>query len=647
MLIGTAGHIDHGKTSVLKALTGQEGDRLPQEKQQGITLDLGYAYWPLEDGQVLGFIDVPGHERLIHNMLAGATGIDLGLLVIAANDGPMPQTREHLEVLELLGIRQLVIALNKMDAVSPERLEAAHQEIHALIGESRFSHAESPVFPLSARTGEGVAKLQKHLIRLAKNSGNRHGHSGAGFRLAIDRSFSLTGIGTLVTGTVHAGQVRTGDQLLLAPIGLAARVHGMRVQDRLADEGHVGQRCALVLRGDFGAKDLQRGFWLMDPALDLPVERFQAQLQIPARQKALRQQQLVHLHAGTDDIMARVSPLDDKEIQPGESGLAEIIPERPLRLLLADRFILRDASARRTVAGGQVLDIDPPRRHKRSPERLTLLKDLADAITKADPSAALEVVAKASPLGLDLRHFRLSWNLGLVEAERLWQTSGLRLFHSAKEDQGISKTHLEALKGQLLSTLAAEHERAPDMPGLEPNRLRRLLSPRLSSLIYDSLIQELLAQGRIQRSRHWLHLPQHQLSLSDEDKALFERIKPLLDAQPFNPPRVRDLAHSLQIPEYEMRRHCKRLARSGELYPVAKDHYFSTEAVAELAAIIRRFCEEEGTTRVAPMRDLLFAEGGGGRKIVVRILEFFDRIGYTRRLGDEHLLRAEVTEHPW
>lgn len=644
MLIGTVGHIDHGKTALLKALTGQEGDRLPQEKQQGITLDLGYAYLPLEDGQILGFIDVPGHERLIHNMLAGATGIDAALLVIAADDGPMPQTREHLEVLELLGIRQVVIALNKTDAVSPKRLEAAHQEIHALIGES---HAESPVFPLSARTGEGVTKLQKHLIRLAKSSANRYGRSGAGFRLAIDRSFILTGIGTLVTGTVHAGQVRTGDQLLLAPIGLAARVHGMRVQDRLADEGHVGQRCALVLRGDFSAKDLQRGFWLMDPALDLPVERFQAQLQIPARQQALRQQQLVHLHLGTEDVMARVSPLDDKEIQPGESGLAEIIPERPLHLLVADRFILRDASARHTVAGGQVLDIDPPRRHKRSLERLALLKGLADAITKADPAAALKVVAEASPLGLDLQHFRLSWNLGLAEAEHLWQASGLHLFRSAKEDRGISRVHLAALRERLLSTLAAEHERAPDMPGLEPNRLRRLLSPRLSSLIYDSLLQELLAQGRIQRNRQWLHLPEHSLSLSEEDKALFERIKPLLDAQPFNPPRVRDLAHSLQIPEYEMRRHCKRLARSGELYPIAKDHYFRAETVAELAAIIRRFCEEEGATRVAPMRDLLFAEGGGGRKIVVRILEFFDRIGYTRRLGDEHLLRAEVTEHPW
>ena len=647
MLIGTAGHIDHGKTSLLKALTGQDADRLPQEKQQGITLDLGYAYWPLDDGQVLGFIDVPGHERLLHNMLAGATGIDLGLLVIAADDGPMPQTREHLEILELLGIRQLVIALNKMDAVTPERLKAARQEIHALIAESRFSHAESPVFPLSARTGEGVARLQKHLFKLAKSSSGKQTRSGAGFRLAIDRSFSLTGIGTVVTGTIHSGQVRTGDQLRIAPLGLPARVQSLRVQDRPAESGQAGQRCALVLRGDFGHKDLRRGLWLIDSDLELPVERFQARVLVPKRQEALHQQQLVHLHSGTDDIMARVSPLSDREILPGESGLVEVILERPTQLLHGDHFILRDASARHTVAGGQVLDIDPPTRYKRSAKRLTLLGALAKAVANSDPAAALEALADASPLGLDLRHFRLSWNLGQTEAERLWQTSGLRLFRSTKEDQGITRDHLNALQQRLLATLTAEHERAPDMPGLEPNRLRRLLSPRLSSLIYDSLIEELLAQGRVQRSRHWLQLPEHRLSLSEEDRALFERVKPLLNTQPYNPPRVRDLADMLQVPEYEMRRHCKRLARAGELYPVAKDHYFTAETVAELAAIIRRFNEEAGGARVAAMRDLLFPEGGGGRKIVVRILEFFNRIGYTRRLGDDHLLRDGVTQVSW
>jgi selenocysteine-specific elongation factor len=270
MLIGTAGHIDHGKTTLVKALTGVDADRLPQEKARGITLDLGYACSPLADGSVLGFVDAPGHEKLIRNMLAGATAIDFVLLVIAADDGPMPQTREHLELLDLLGLTRGAIVLTKSDAVSSQRLAEAREQVNELLALTALSG--SPVFPVSGRTGEGVAALRAHLETVAATF--RPPPAGGRFRPAIDRCFSLTGVGTVVTGTAHAGTIALGETVTVSPPGLKARVRGLHVQDRHAASGEAGERCALALKGDFDKEDIARGMWLVDPTLAIPLSRF-------------------------------------------------------------------------------------------------------------------------------------------------------------------------------------------------------------------------------------------------------------------------------------------------------------------------------------------------------------------------------------
>lgn len=265
MLIGTAGHIDHGKTALVRALTGVDADRLPEEKARGITLDLGYAYVPLPDGTVLGFVDVPGHERLVHNMLAGATGIDFVLLVVAADDGPMPQTREHLEILDLLGLARGAVALNKTDLVDASRLAAATAEVEALLAGTGL--AGSPVFPVSARTGEGIEVLRRHLEAAVASTPARE--TRGRFRLAIDRSFTLAGAGTVVTGTVFSGVVRVGDRLTLSPAGTPVRVRSIHAQNRPADEGRAGERCALNLSG-VEREAVRRGEWVLDPALHAP-----------------------------------------------------------------------------------------------------------------------------------------------------------------------------------------------------------------------------------------------------------------------------------------------------------------------------------------------------------------------------------------
>ncbi len=641
MIIGTAGHIDHGKTTLVKALTGVDADRLPEEKARGITLDLGYAYASQADGSVLGFIDVPGHEKLIHNMLAGATGIDYVLLVVAADDGPMPQTREHLELLGLLGLDRGAVALTKCDTVDATRIIAARGEVEALLAGTPLQG--SPLFALSATTGDGVAELRDHLAATA--AGHTRRDAAGRFRLAIDRCFTLPGIGTVVTGTAFSGKVGAGDAAIIAPVGngsgsgYKARVKSLHVQDRPAQSGQAGDRCALAVSGGFEKKDIARGMWLVDPAIARPLTRFQAEIRVPATQAALKHWTPVHVHLGAADITGRVALLDCAEVGAGDTALAEIVLDRATLAVRGDRFVLRDASARHSVAGGRVLDCFPPSRHKRSPARLALLAALRDD----DPAVSLHLLVEQSVAGVDLGRFAANWNLTANAAAALWRNADLRVVTAGELQIGFAAVGWQMLGERLLAALATEHERAPDMIGVERDRLRRLTLPTLERAAFDELVAELLAAGRLAATRAWLHLPEHQASLAATDRELFGVLKPLLEAQPFAPPRVRDVGNASGTAEDVVRQLFRRVARAGELYPVAHDHYFTADAVAGLAAIVAGLNAEKGAARAADLRDRI----DGGRKVAIHILEFFDRIGYTRRVRDGHLLRGGGVIHAW
>ncbi len=623
MIIGTAGHIDHGKTTLVKALTGVDCDRLKEEKARGITLDLGYAYTPLPKGGTLGFIDVPGHEKLIHNMLAGATGIDFALLVIAADDGTMPQTREHLDIIELLGIRRGAVALTKIDGVSPERQTQAMAEIADLLAGTTL--AEAPLFPVAAVTGQGVATLRAHLDTMAAEIGERTRQGG--FRLAIDRCFTLSGAGTIVTGTAFSGAVKVGDQLLLSPPGKPVRVRSLRVQDAPAESGHAGQRIALALAGIEKA-EVERGMWLLAPPLHAPTHRLDATIRILPGQPPLKHWTQVHFHLGAEDVPARIALLGAEEIRPGSEHWAQITLERDIGALSGDRFILRDASARHTIGGGRVLDIFPPHRKKRSPERLAMLAALADD----NPATALQLATSQQAAGVELSAYAQNRNLDAAALHALAGNLGLRLVGST----AFSASNWQTLEERLLAALAAEHERAPDMPGVERDRLRRLTLPTLSRPAFDALLAAPLTEARIAQTNAWLHLPEHRVQMATTDRDLWQTLKPLLDATPYGPPRVRDVAKATGVPEDTVRALFKRVARIGEAYPVAHDHYFTATAVADLAKRVAAINARDGMARAAPLRD----EIGGGRKVAIHILEFFDRIGYTRRVRDTHVLRG-------
>jgi selenocysteine-specific elongation factor len=627
VIIGTAGHIDHGKTSLVKALTGVDADRLKEEKARGITLDLGYAYTPLPGGEVLGFIDVPGHEKLVHNMLAGATGIDFVLLVVAADDGPMPQTREHLSILDLLGLSRGAVALTKIDCVPEERVAQAQAEVESLLQGTALEG--SPIFPLSAVSGAGVDALRHHLEQAASSLAIRP--QAGNFRLAVDRCFTLAGTGTVVTGTVYSGTVRVGDQLLLSPAGIAVRVRGIHAQNRQSGIGKTGQRCALNLAGtDFDKQDVRRGDWIVAEAAHGPTQRLDVRLHLlGGAEKPLRHWSPVHFHLGAVDVMARVALLEHDKLEPGANGLAQIVLDRTIGALRGDRFIIRDQSASRTVGGGRVLDPFPPERKRRTPERLAVLA----ALERPTVQAVLQGMLEATPTGIDLHRFALSCNLSPADFEKLCCDVPMVVVDGTAFPIQV----WESLRQAVLERLAEAHEQTPDMLGPNANRLRRTAAPRLARAIFASLLATLRNEGRIMQSGPWLHLPEHRVTLAAGDQTIWHKVAPLLLDQAFQPPRVRDLANTLKVGETRMRQLLQQLAAMGEVYRVAHDHYFMPQAVEQLAAVARDIAagQPDGKITAALFRDRI----GTGRKLAIQILEFFDASAVTRRVGDAHHLR--------
>ncbi|MHB0992017.1 MAG: selenocysteine-specific translation elongation factor [Burkholderiales bacterium] len=628
MIIGTAGHIDHGKTSLVKALTGVDGDRLRQEKERGITIDLGYAYAPLPNGEVLGFVDVPGHQKFIHNMLAGITGIDFFLLAIAADDGIMPQTLEHVQILQLLGIHKGIVALTKVDRVADERLETVRREIGNLLADHNLS--SSDIFPVSSANGFGIDALRARLITEALALPDR---SAAGlFRLAIDRCFSLTGVGTIVTGTIFSGTVSEGDKLLLSPGGIPLRVRGLHVQNRPAPTGSTGQRCALNVTGpEFDKRAVQRGDWVLAESLHAPVTRLDVRLDmLPGSGKPLRHWSPIHVHLGAVTVTGHISILEGDRVAPGDSALAQLVLDKAVGALRGDRFIVRDASAVQTLAGGSVLDIYPPARGQRSAARLQALR----ALESATPEQALTGLLDDNLAGIDLHRFARNWNLDVSAANNLWIQLGLHTVGKSHLLWGFLPQAWTKLAKRITDTLAEEHIRAPDMPGIDRARLRRIAAPKLEPAIFMTVVEELLATDRIKTSGHWLHLPSHSVMLLAQEKKLWNSIRPLLSVSPNQPPRVRDIARALNVEENPVRGLLYRLAQSGELFQVAHDHFFTSSSIANLAAIARQLAEQD-QLNAATFRDHIEV----GRKLAIQILEFFDRIGYTRRIRDTHKLR--------
>ncbi len=628
MIIGTAGHIDHGKTALLKALTGQEGDRRREERLRGITIDLGYLYASLGESDLTGFIDVPGHERFVHNMLAGACGVDCVLLVIAADDGVMPQTREHLAIVELLGIRRALVALTKIDRVEAPRVAEVRQQVEALLQAGPLAGA--PIFPVSSITGEGIDALRAALIAQAADvrARSEDGH----FRLAIDRTFSVTGAGVVVTGTAFAGRVKVGDELALSPAGRTVRVRGLHAQNQAAQEAHAGQRVALNLAGDrLAVEQINRGDWLLNPELQAPTRRIDIEFTLlPGEARELRHWTPVHIHLGAQDVTGRIALLEGECLAPGGHVHAQLLLNAPAHAVHGDRVVLRDQSAQRTLGGGRVLDPFAPPRNRHRQARLAVLRALSgETLEEILPALLPSAINGLEPASLE-RQFnrpRQTWRLP-DEAVEINTRVGPRLFERGTWDY---------LEQSLVAALQRFHETQPDELGPDRDRLRRYALPQLERPVYLALLEQALAAGKIEASGPWLHLPGHRVRLSEEEEALKARLWPLLESARFNPPWVRDLAGALDIEEDQVRHLLRKLSRIGELQQVVKDLFYPDATIRQLANQILDMERQAGVIRAAAFRDQIQL----GRKRSIQLLEHFDRIGLTRRFGNERKIRPD------
>lgn len=608
MIVGTAGHIDHGKTSLIRALTGIDTDRLPEEKARGITLDLGFAY---VDGGRLGFVDVPGHERLVHTMIAGASSIGMALLVVAADDGVMPQTREHFSILSLLGVTSGVVALTKTDLVDADRVFEVELEIAGL--------TDWDLFPVSTLTGAGIEPLRTRLLAEAGEMTVRE--DAHAFRLAVDRSFSLAGAGTVVTGSVVSGSVQVGDMVLALPGDFRARVRGIHAANRSVDRAGIGQRCALNLSGPEVRKDaIGRGDWVVDPTVTTSSRRCDVELRLlNTEQGALKHWTPVLVHHGAGVVAARVVLLEPQVLPPGHAGLAQLVLHRDVPLRYGDRLVLRDTGAMRTIAGGTVLDPLAPERHRRRETRLAVLRALA----AGDGVAGM----LRQPPYLVRRDAVLA-GFGTVPPEVVPVGPYVALPGA-----------LASLTRAVTDALADFHARRPSDPGMTAEALRLALPDRLPRDACAALLASAVASNAVATEGHIVRLPTHRGGLAGEDARIWNALRPILEAEKCRPPLLREAASATGIQDVPMRRACKGFARAGLVIEVAPDRFFLRDSVVEMAATAHALAAEHGDAgfSAAQFRDRV----GSGRQLGIQVLEYFDRRGITVRRGD--LRRAGKT----
>ena len=629
MHVATAGHIDHGKTTLIRALTGVETDRLPEEQARGISIDLGFAYWRPDTGATIGFIDVPGHERFLRNMLAGVSGVDFALLVIAVDDGIMPQTIEHLRILNLLGIARGVVALTKCDRVGPERIAELRGEANELLTANGF--ADARLFEVSSVNGAGIAALSAALIA-ERDRRDAAQPDGRGFRLAIDRAFSVTGVGSVVTGTVTAGRAAIGETLTVSPLGREVRLRGMQSGGEAIESIAAGQRCALNLVG-VEVSELHRGDWLVDPALHTPSGRIEAQIEIlTSRGSPLRHDSRIHLHIGTADLGARVLMPRQRAIRPGETGVAQLVLDSSTSAVSGQRFVLRDQSGRDLLGGGRV--INPHTSHKRRP--LAMRQAMAAALTLADPAESLATLAAIPGLEPDTGWFALSNNLSLEMLSGLIGNGAFVQIGKSGAALVSANRHVQ-LAETLLEVVAKHHREHPELGGMTRREARLGLGEPVSPDLLASLLRLLVADGRIAAEGALVRLPDHSVSFSPIEAAMWQGALVALEDHAPRPIIIADLARELRASEAGVRAMLFRRRSNGDVWQVTETRFMLREHVTALVEIAAKLDAVHGGFKAAEFRDA----SGIGRNFVIQLLEFFDRIGVTRRSGEIRRIRGD------
>ena len=636
MIVATAGHVDHGKTALVRALTGVDTDRLPEEKKRGLTIDLGFAYHPLDADHVLGFVDVPGHERFVRNMLAGVGSIDLALVVVAADDGVMPQTREHTAILDLLGVSECIAVVSKVDKVDAARVDEVSAETDALLSATGMRGAE--VHRVSALSGAGVEALARALRERALGLAARA--ADGRFRLCVDRAFMLRGAGLVVTGTVHAGVAATGERLVVTPGGAEARIRGIHAQDRPAGHARAGQRCALNLAGrDIESGAIVRGDWIVDRALHAPTDRIDVRLHVlPGESRAVRHWTPVHAHLAAAHSTARVAVLGAGSIAPGESGRVQIVLDRPMHALAGDRIVIRDQSATRTMGGGTVIDPFSPKRGRARQARLAWL----DAIGTDGPEQAIAPAIETTATGVDTGWIRRAFGLADTEMDRILEAAGSVRVPDTDGDRCFSPAHWASLQAGILAFLETFHRERPRLHGANANDIRLGVARRVGRAVVEHALASLLREGAVARRGVTVRLPEHRVTLGTNDERAWPRVARALDPAKGSPPSLRQAAEQLKIDEAELGALLRRATNAGLVVPVTRTRFVPLGAVGALAAHAESLADglPEGRFTAAEYKN----HAGIGRNFAIELLEFFDRSGFTERLGDRRRVRRPAAE---
>ena len=612
MIIVTSGHVDHGKTALLQALTGTHTAHLPEEKKRGMTIDLGYAYLPLKD-QILGFIDVPGHERFLANMLAGLGGIHYAMLIVAADEGVQAQTIEHLNILSLLQLQEIIVVITKADRTDAQQIDALEQQLrqhYAILANSQF-------FVTSATSGQGIETLRDYLAQLPELS-----ETEKPFRYAIDRIFTIKGAGTVVTGTAFAGKVAIDDELYLSN-GQKVRVKNIHAQNEQSTEGLAGQRLALNINLDFDRTLIERGDWLFSQPPAKATDRVTVWLE---NQIPLNESQPVHIYHAASHTTGKLTLLQQQKLAPQQHALAELILEQPLFLAHGDKIILRNSNSTAVLGGAKVIEIDSPKRHKRTEARFNYLRQLIQAETP-EKRTALYLQNQA------VEAEQLMWIEQLTDTQLddiLEKNGDIRFqswcFNADYRTQQTSK---------LLTALAQYHEQHPDQLGLGKARLYRIAALNQPEKLIYHFIDELLAENQLQQTRGWLHTADHKIQFNEQERALWQQVLEQFEQHNGQALWVRDLAGLLGQEESAMRNFLYKAGKLGYLTAVVKDRFFLTENIYATARLIKQLVAGKEGISVNELRDALQF----GRKMTVQLVEYFDRCGFLRRKGNIHVLR--------
>ena len=636
MIIATAGHIDHGKTLLVKCLTNKNTDSLPEEKLRGMSIDLGFAYKDLGNNISLGFIDVPGHERFIQNMLAGVIGVDFGLLVIAADDGPMPQTNEHLEILNLLGISRGAVAITKIDKVKSTRIDEVINLSKDILRKTSLEKA--PFFPISNLQETGINNLKNYLKKEAYK--NKMPIIKGEFRLAIDRKFNLKGIGLIVTGTIFSGVVRKGDIVILSPKGIEARVRGIHSQNKVSEIGYTGQRCALNLVGtDIEKSTINRGDWILSSELHVPSDCIDAVISVSlSEKKSLRNWTRAYLHLGSSKIICRVVTLENKEIIPGCTGFVQLKLEQKTTSSFDDCFILRDQSAMRTIGGGRIIDPLSIPKGRSKPERI---EDL-HIMNKNKLKDALAFLLSKKTWGMDLKKFTVKRNLNKIEAQNLFKTNEIKVFNEKDKLWGFSVLNWSICINIVYDYIDIFFKQNYNLAILNEEKIIQKFESVSPRYVIRHILNELISSKKLLRNGKELFLTEHKIIFSSEELNMWKKIKHALDKNKYHPPTINEVAKELNFETKDTEQIFKKALKLNYLVQVSLNRYFYRDIILYYANIVEKISAANTNHKLE--LSIFRNEVRISRNLTIELLEFFDRKGFTIRLKNERYLQKKANQ---